>query len=194
MRFGCAPGVSHRGQPVDPAGPGQGPGFLDGHGIIDAATLRTMVTEAERSYLNTHTKQADRQPSRYTPSKKLINLVKTGELCCTFPGCNSPVWKAGIDHTTPFDHRNPTRGGQTVLTNLKPLCRFHHRIKTFTSWQDYQDDLGHGWFQSPLAMSSTPPSSPAAPCSPAPSHTATPTTRPSHPRRRPPETDRQTSR
>ena len=125
------------------------PGFLDGHGIIDAATLRTMVVEAERSYLNTHTKQADRQPTRYTPSKKLINLVKAGELCCTFPGCNSPVWKADIDHTTPFDHRNPTQGGQTVLTNLKPLCRFHHRIKTFTSWQDYQDDLGHGWFQSP---------------------------------------------
>ncbi|MFZ2238920.1 MAG: DUF222 domain-containing protein [Gordonia amarae] len=125
------------------------PGFLDGHGIIDAATMRSMLAEADRSYINPHARQPDRQATRYTPGKKLISLVRAGELCCTFPGCNAPVWTADVDHTTPFDHRNPTQGGQTVLGNLKPLCRFHHRIKTFTSWQDYQDDLGHIRYQSP---------------------------------------------
>lgn len=125
------------------------PGFLDGHGIIDAASMRSLLAEAERSYINPHTKQPAEQATKYTPSKKLINLVKAGELCCAFPGCNAPVWTADIDHTNPFDHRNPTAGGRTVLGNLKPLCRFHHRIKTFTSWQDYQDDLGHSWYLSP---------------------------------------------
>ena len=125
------------------------PGFLDGHGIVDATTLRSLLAEADRSYINRHAAQPDTQPTKYTPSRKLINLVKAGELCCTFPGCNAHVWTADIDHTVPFDHRNPTCGGQTVLGNLKPLCRFHHRAKTFTSWQDYQDDLGRGWFQSP---------------------------------------------
>ena len=75
--------------------------------------------------------------------------MRTGELCCCWPGCNSAVWTVDLDHTVPFDHRNPARGGPTREWNLKPLCRFHHRIKTFGAWRDFQDQLGAVLFESP---------------------------------------------
>jgi hypothetical protein len=43
-----------------------------------------------------------------------------------------------LDHTTPFNHSDPAAGGHTVASNLKCLCSFHHRVKTFGGWQDNQ--------------------------------------------------------
>ncbi|WP_137809317.1 MULTISPECIES: HNH endonuclease signature motif containing protein [unclassified Gordonia (in: high G+C Gram-positive bacteria)] len=133
------------------------PAFLDRHGIIDADTARTLLAEARRTYIHpapdapdgSPPPDADSSTTRYTPSKKLQALVRAGELCCTFPGCNAPVWQIDLDHTEPFDHADPRRGGPTDARNLKPLCRFHHRIKTFTSWQDHQDELQTAWFTTP---------------------------------------------
>ncbi|GAB42202.1 hypothetical protein GOTRE_011_00240 [Gordonia terrae NBRC 100016] len=136
------------------------PAFLDRHGIIDADTARTLLAEARRTYIQPTpaepetapapvAPEADRSSTRYTPSKKLQALVRAGELCCAFPGCNAPVWQIDLDHTDPFDHTDPRRGGPTDVRNLKPLCRFHHRIKTFTSWQDHQDEFLTAWFTTP---------------------------------------------
>ncbi|MGW9263912.1 HNH endonuclease signature motif containing protein, partial [Gordonia terrae] len=136
------------------------PAFLDRHGIIDSDTARTLLAEARRTYIQPTpaepetapapvAPEADRSSTRYTPSKKLQALVRAGELCCTFPGCNAPVWQIDLDHTNPFDHTDPRRGGPTDARNLKPLCRFHHRIKTFTSWQDHQDEFLTAWFTTP---------------------------------------------
>ncbi|WP_248783130.1 HNH endonuclease signature motif containing protein [Gordonia terrae] len=132
------------------------PAFLDRHGIIDADTARTLLAEARRTYIHpapdaplASAPEADSSTTRYTPSKKLQALVRAGELCCTFPGCNAPVWQIDLDHTDPFDHTDPRRGGPTDARNLKPLCRFHHRIKTFTSWQDHQDEFLTAWFTTP---------------------------------------------
>ncbi|MGW6033698.1 DUF222 domain-containing protein [Gordonia terrae] len=125
------------------------PGFLDGHGLIDADTMRSLLADARRSFVTTGIHADAAAESRYTPSRKLQNLVRCGELCCTFPGCNQPVWTTDLDHTTPFDHHSPSTGGATTQRNLKPLCRFHHRIKTFGMWRDYQDEYLTAWFQSP---------------------------------------------
>ena len=134
------------------------PAFLDRHGIIDADTARELLAEARRTYIHpaptpaaplASAPEADSSTTRYTPSKKLQALVRAGELCCTFPGCNAPVWQIDLDHTEPFDHADPRRGGPTDARNLKPLCRFHHRIKTFTSWQDHQDESRTAWFTTP---------------------------------------------
>ncbi|WP_354560231.1 DUF222 domain-containing protein [Gordonia sp. PvP123] len=136
------------------------PAFLDRHGIIDSDTARTLLAEARRTYIQPTpaepetapapvAPEADRSSTRYTPSKKLQALVRAGELCCAFPGCNAPVWQIDLDHTDPFDHTDPRRGGPTDARNLKPLCRFHHRIKTFTSWQDHQDEFLTAWFTTP---------------------------------------------
>ncbi|MFE0749247.1 DUF222 domain-containing protein [Gordonia sp. NPDC058843] len=130
------------------------PAFLDRHGIIDADTARQLLTQARRTYIHPAPDAppapvADTSTTRYTPSKKLQALVRAGELCCTFPGCNAPVWQIDLDHTDPFDHADPRRGGPTNARNLKPLCRFHHRIKTFTSWQDHQDEFQTAWYTTP---------------------------------------------
>nr|WP_223205635.1 HNH endonuclease signature motif containing protein [Gordonia jinghuaiqii] len=137
------------------------PAFLDGHGILDADTARSLLADARRTYIHPHpdpgnnTGPGDTDSAaldsefRYSPPKKLRALVRAGELCCVFPGCNAPVWNLDLDHTDPFDHTDPRRGGPTTERNLKPLCRFHHRIKTFTSWQDHQDEFLHAWFTTP---------------------------------------------
>lgn len=48
---------------------------------------------------------------------------------CVFPGCGIPTYRCDLDHVTPW----PT--GPTCACNLRPLCRYHHRLKTHTSWQ-----------------------------------------------------------
>ncbi|UKO91275.1 HNH endonuclease [Gordonia amicalis] len=133
------------------------PGMLDGHGIIDAHTMRRLFGDAIHTFIMTGVRtepseadvQAATAASSYVPSKKLQALVRAGELCCTFPGCNQPVWTVDLDHTHPFDHRHPDRGGKTTQRNLKPLCRFHHRIKTFGAWRDSQDEYMAIWFEAP---------------------------------------------
>ncbi|MHC3004776.1 hypothetical protein OK17_21435 [Gordonia sp. GN26] len=133
------------------------PGMLDGHGLIDAHTMRRLFADAVHTFIPTgaRTDPADADAraaaaaSTYVPSKKLQALVRAGELCCTFPGCNQPVWTVDLDHTHPYDHRHPDRGGKTLQHNLKPLCRFHHRIKTFGRWRDSQDEYLAVWFEAP---------------------------------------------
>ncbi|GAA1481654.1 hypothetical protein GCM10009624_20940 [Gordonia sinesedis] len=133
------------------------PAFLDGHGLIDADTARRLLAEATRSYVHPDHGDSVRRARaevaaehRYAISAKLRGLVAAGELCCSFPGCSNPVFDADLDHTDPFDHSNPTAGGKTSRRNLKPLCRFHHRHKTFAvGWRDYHTPLGSVYFQSP---------------------------------------------
>ncbi|WP_066913278.1 HNH endonuclease signature motif containing protein [Millisia brevis] len=133
------------------------PAYLDGHGVLDAGVARDLVREATRSYVHTAERQSDadstsggasitdRRSRSYTPSRSLRGLVSAGELCCTFPGCTTAVHACDLDHTTAYG-----AGGLTRRTNLKPLCRFHHRLKTFDiGWRDYQDPLGTVAFRAP---------------------------------------------
>ncbi|MGC4960724.1 DUF222 domain-containing protein [Gordonia sp. DT101] len=121
------------------------PAFLDGHGVLDADTARRLVAEARRTYIRPDVLAEPRHIDRYAPSKKLADRVRSGELCCSFPGCNNRAFHADVDHDIPF-----AQGGPTDPRNLKPLCRFHHRIKTFAvGWRDYHDPLGEVFFQSP---------------------------------------------
>ncbi|MGO3309178.1 MAG: HNH endonuclease signature motif containing protein [Brevibacterium aurantiacum] len=49
---------------------------------------------------------------------------------CTVPGCSRRAEKSEIDHIVPFDHDHPDQGGLTRFTNLHPLCKKHHAVKT----------------------------------------------------------------
>ena len=133
------------------AGEDEDPTYLDGFGILDADSARDLAAHATTRIIGVDpTRIIDTLATmRYRPGKHVQAFVRTGELCCTFPGCNNPVWLADLDHTHPFDHTDPTRGGPTHHHNLKPLCRLHHRAKTFTAWRDYQDPLGTVTFTSP---------------------------------------------
>lgn len=126
------------------------PAFLDGHGLIDADTARTLLAEARRNYIHPDHENSARAALRYPIPKKLAALVKASELCCAFPGCTNKVFSADIDHWKPFNHARPASGGLTVRRNLRPLCRFHHRHKTFAvGWRDHQTTMGRAVFVSP---------------------------------------------
>lgn len=49
---------------------------------------------------------------------------------CMIPGCVRRAARAQMDHIEPFNHVSPADGGLTVVTNLHPLCVFHHQEKT----------------------------------------------------------------
>ena len=127
------------------------PAFLDGHGLIDADTARRLLADATRNYIHPNRVTPNNKAAyRYPIPEKLRVLVKAGELCCTFPGCTNKVATADVDHAKPFNHGNPKAGGLTERTNLRPLCRFHHRHKTFAvGWRDHQTPMGRAIFRSP---------------------------------------------
>lgn len=61
------------------------------------------------------------------PSRKLRIAVNLRDGTCRVPTCSRPAVECDLDHDIPHP-RGPTSG-----TNLQPLCRRHHRIKTHLS-------------------------------------------------------------
>lgn len=79
-------------------------------------------------------------------------LIALRDQTCRFPYCTRPArphhpdqHPCDADHTTPYHH-----GGPTCTCQLVPLCRTHHRAKTFTPWR-YQTlgPPGHYLWTSP---------------------------------------------
>lgn len=87
--------------------------FPDGHGG-ESAPSRSAVT--------------------YRPSARVAAFVRAAYRTCTFPNCDVPAARCQIDHLVPFDHDDPERGGWTIVTNLQPVCVFHHQAKTSGAW------------------------------------------------------------
>ncbi|MCT1690003.1 HNH endonuclease [Brevibacterium sp. p3-SID960] len=72
----------------------------------------------------------DHAAESYTiPERMRIALVEKWQFC-TLPGCDRSAVKAELDHIEPFKHEDPGGGGPTAMTNLHPLCREHHQMKT----------------------------------------------------------------
>lgn len=87
--------------------------FPDGHGGLNSPPASALV---------------------YKPNAATVAMVRIAYRCCAFPGCDVPSTRCELDHIVPFDHKNPTRGGWTVASNLQPLCTFHHQAKTAQMW------------------------------------------------------------
>ncbi|MGV9803248.1 DUF222 domain-containing protein [Mycobacterium sp. NPDC003449] len=118
-------------------GQGNRPGYVAGYGVIDADQIRALAERATMRLLQ-EPEVGDTEAVRYQPSAALGRWIRYRDLTCRFPGCDQPAERCDIDHTVPFDHRDPAAGGLTVPSNLKCLCRHHHRIKTFDGWRDEQ--------------------------------------------------------
>ncbi|WP_408066763.1 HNH endonuclease signature motif containing protein [[Mycobacterium] crassicus] len=118
------------------AGTSDRPGYLDGFGVIDAEQVRQLADVATQRRLDATV--AAQAALSYQPSAALARAVRCRDLTCRFPGCHRRATICDLDHTIPFNHANPAAGGQTVASNMKCLCRFHHRMKTFTGWLDKQ--------------------------------------------------------
>ena len=73
------------------------------------------------------------------PSKKLDIALQIRDGTCAFPTCSRPAAESDNDHDIPHP-RGPTSGD-----NLRPLCRRHHRFKTFRIVGTSMDSSGHRW-------------------------------------------------
>ncbi|CAJ1496838.1 HNH endonuclease signature motif containing protein [[Mycobacterium] burgundiense] len=124
-------------------GRSEDPGYLDGYGVLDAEQVRDLADGG--ALLRPTARPSDPQAGdvlRHQPCAALARWVRCRDLTCSFPGCNRSAWRADLDHSVPFDHHNPLRGGWTLAGNLSPKCRQHHLLKTFHNgpdgWQDKQ--------------------------------------------------------
>lgn len=125
---------------------------LRGYGPVTRATTEQLEVSARRRLVRV-AELADRdRPAalRYAPSEALRAFVTARDGVCAFPGCQVPAEGCDLDHTIPFDHAHPERGGRTASEDLAPLCRGHHRVKTAGIWAYYRDGDGtYVWLHGP---------------------------------------------
>jgi hypothetical protein len=88
----------------------------------------------------------------YRPPDAVVDQVIDRDRVCRFPGCRMPAARCDLDHTVAFD-----AGGSTCPCNLRPLCRAHHRAKTFTGWTYTTTPDGAAAWTSPLGLRYTDP-------------------------------------
>jgi hypothetical protein len=129
------------------------PGELaDRSGLVPAEELRRLIDDAFGS-------QGDRRDGvlftrlltddggrlldvtelgRY-PSARLAQAIKIRAGTCRYPTCSVPADRCDLDH------HEPVPKGPTSAANLDPLCRRHHRGKTFAWLASVRDDHGVDW-------------------------------------------------
>ena len=123
------------------AGLAERPGDLGGYGPVVADIARQVADDShDAEWRFTITDPDSDMPigngvTRRRPTTKQRREVEAKHRSCVFPGCRMPAAKSDVDHRV-----RHTDGGPTVVGNLGPLCRFHHRIKD-----------GHGWTYVPTA-------------------------------------------
>ena len=65
----------------------------------------------------------------YVPTETIREQVELTWPQCVFPFCTRRTRRCDLDHRCPHGD-----GGPTCPCNLSPLCRTHHRMKTFSGW------------------------------------------------------------
>ncbi len=115
------------------------PAEVPGVGPIPADVARALAADARwRAWLT----RADgtvvaTSSATYRPTAELARLVRAGHAECRMVGCRKPAVDCDLDHATPWPR------GQTTLSNLGPLCRRHHVMKTHYGWD--LDGEGEVW-------------------------------------------------
>ena len=106
------------------------PAHIPGLGPIPADIARALAADSRwRAWITDATGTVTATSTHtYTPTTALARLVRAREPHCRFPGCRQPAHRCDLDHTQPWPH------GTTCATNLGPLCRRHHNLKTHTPW------------------------------------------------------------
>ena len=107
------------------------PGHVPGYGPVPAAIARELAANApawRRFLTDTTGVLLDAGADTYRPSERLREHVSARDWTCTFPGCGRSACDADLDHIDNYD------GTNTLPSNLHPLCRTHHRVKTHTDW------------------------------------------------------------
>lgn len=108
------------------------------YGTITAAWGRTLLEAASTVTLLVSDPATGRAVGvgerTYRPKQDVRDKVTTAYPTCIFTGCSRSSRLCDCEHCLAFDHRHPERGGATNTANLYPVCRLHHRLKTFGHW------------------------------------------------------------
>ncbi|WP_245580269.1 HNH endonuclease signature motif containing protein [Arthrobacter castelli] len=129
------------------------PADLEGYGPIDEDTARQLAANAP-SFKRLLTHPETGAPlsygrDSYAVPKDLQKMARLRDRTCRGYGCNKAARHCDLDHTIPY----PT--GQTELTNLKPLCKPGHALKTAKLWRDTQHRDGRVDWTSPAGRTYT---------------------------------------
>lgn len=134
------------------------PAALIGHGIITAELARTLAQAASSVSLLVGDPETGAVLGagawKYRPRQAVRDQLVTAYQTCIFTGCDRKCDDSDFDHRKNFRHGNPREGGSTTARTLFPLCRLHHRLKTFTDWKYRRNDRTVE-FRSPLGLVST---------------------------------------
>lgn len=115
----------------------------DGAGVAHSPVLGPVLTGRLRSWLLTAgtvtikpvvdlAPEAHPAVDRHDPPARMAEAVRLRDATCVYPRCGRPSERCDLDHVDPYtppDEGGPP--GQTHPLNLAPLCRKHHRAKTF---------------------------------------------------------------
>jgi 5-methylcytosine-specific restriction endonuclease McrA len=99
-------------------------------------TVRPVIDLAERIRVDA-----------YQAPDRLAEQVRVRDGTCVFPWCARTARSCDLDHVIPYD-----AGGPTSTDNLAPLCRRHHRLKTFGGWRYAVAGPGQYAWTSPHGM------------------------------------------
>jgi hypothetical protein len=118
---------------LGPVGPGMVRDWCGGGKV----TIRPVINLADIDRAN--------EPSvdQHDPTDEIKEIVLQRNAVCVYPGCDRDSRACDLDHINPFipvDHGG--QRGQTRPSNLAPLCRFHHRVKTHNKWTYRINDVG----------------------------------------------------
>jgi hypothetical protein len=112
--------------------PGEGHAVVENGGgtLVSTEQVRTWCADTEKVTVKPVIDLAEEiTSSGYEPSDRLREQVVLRDRICAHPYCTRSARRADLDHV-----REHARGGLTTSSNLAPLCRFHHRLKTHGGW------------------------------------------------------------
>ncbi len=119
------------------------PAELDGYGPITAeqarllalqsatTTIRRLFTDPVNNAVMVY------DANRYTFTRTQQAAIRVLHPRCVFPGCRTRSERCDTDHREPYrrTETGPDPPRQTTVDNGQPLCRRHHRLKTFGQWK-----------------------------------------------------------
>lgn len=106
--------------------------------LQQATTWRRLVTDPVTGHL------LDYGPVVRQAPPKLRDFSTQRYQTCVFPHCPRPAVACDLDHEPPW--RRDGSGGHASANDLRPLCRRHHRYKTFLHWNlTHANDSSNHW-------------------------------------------------